>query len=191
MFQFCANYRVLPSKLHSRCSISAGQGACVRSSAPLLAARLAKNIRRLAARFLPCAVTAVAVKASRYATCGLMPEAVLHTRSDLALLCAAARPECRPCDTHLQVPAYVVEPRDRSTFGGNTLLLIPDMTGVANPQNRELAGARMCRPMSDVSLKRARSQPLSYMRVMVPSHKQRLYGDRAQRPRPRPWTTRS
>ena len=34
-----------------------------------------------------------------------------------------------------------MEPRDRATFGGNTLLLIPDMTGVANPQNRELAGA--------------------------------------------------
>ena len=41
----------------------------------------------------------------------------------------------------------MVEPRDRATFGGNTLLIIPDMTGVDNPQNRELAGACMSRPM--------------------------------------------
>ena len=34
-----------------------------------------------------------------------------------------------------------MEPRDRGIFGGKTLLLIPDMTGVANPHNRELAGA--------------------------------------------------
>jgi len=47
----------------------------------------------------------------------------------------------------LQVYTYVVEPRDRATFGGNTLLIIPDMTGVDNPQNRELAGASTSRPM--------------------------------------------
>ena len=43
------------------------------------------------------------------------------------------------------VPCYVVEPRDRATYGGKTLLLVPDMTGVANPENRHLAGELGCR----------------------------------------------
>ena len=38
------------------------------------------------------------------------------------------------------VPCYVVEPRDRATFGSRALLLIPDATGVSNPQIRLLAG---------------------------------------------------
>ena len=39
------------------------------------------------------------------------------------------------------VQCYVVEPRDRATYGGKTLLLLPDMTGMPNAQNQQLAGA--------------------------------------------------
>ena len=49
-----------------------------------------------------------------------------------------------------QVPTYVVEPRDRATFNGKTLLIIPDMTGVANRQNRQLAGTCLGAVLNDV-----------------------------------------
>ena len=38
------------------------------------------------------------------------------------------------------VACYVVEPRDRATFRDQALLLIPDATGVSNPEIRLLAG---------------------------------------------------
>ena len=36
--------------------------------------------------------------------------------------------------------AYVVPPRDPATYDGRALVLLPDMTGVANVHNRILAG---------------------------------------------------
>ena len=35
---------------------------------------------------------------------------------------------------------YVAPPRNPASFDGRALLLLPDMTGVSNRQNQELAG---------------------------------------------------
>jgi len=39
------------------------------------------------------------------------------------------------------VECYLVEPRDRATFRDQALILIPDATGISNPEIRLLAGA--------------------------------------------------
>ena len=41
------------------------------------------------------------------------------------------------------VECYLVEPRDRATFRDQALILIPDATGIGNPELRLLAGTRM------------------------------------------------
>ena len=48
------------------------------------------------------------------------------------------------------VECYLVEPRDRSTFRDQALILIPDATGISNPELRLLAGASLRDPLSDV-----------------------------------------
>ena len=44
--------------------------------------------------------------------------------------------------TMAEMKTYVVPPRNPAAFDGRALLLLPDMTGVSNVQNRLLAGAR-------------------------------------------------
>ena len=43
------------------------------------------------------------------------------------------------------VECYLVEPRDRATFRDQALILIPDATGISNPEIRLLAGAYLNR----------------------------------------------
>ena len=52
---------------------------------------------------------------------------------------------------------YVVPPRDPAAYDGRALVLLPDMTGIANVHNRILAGAsrRVCAVTAAV---RSRSQ---------------------------------
>jgi len=47
------------------------------------------------------------------------------------------------------VECYLVEPRDRATFRDQALILIPDATGIGNPEIRLLAGASPHYPLSD------------------------------------------
>ena len=42
--------------------------------------------------------------------------------------------------TMADMRTYVVPPRDPTTFDGRALLILPDMTGVTNKQNQQLAG---------------------------------------------------
>ena len=61
----------------------------------------------------------------------------------VTMLCSAPA-EGRPGGKRFtigNVPCYVVEPRDRATFRDQALILIPDATGVSNPEIRLLAGA--------------------------------------------------
>ncbi len=42
--------------------------------------------------------------------------------------------------TMASMNVYVAPPRNPASFDGRALLLLPDMTGVSNRQNQELAG---------------------------------------------------
>ena len=42
--------------------------------------------------------------------------------------------------TMASMTVYVAPPRNPASFDGRALLLLPDMTGVSNRQNQELAG---------------------------------------------------